>query len=64
MHFDFTISIGNIVTICVAAGAVWRMEGLLRWFMVEHEILIQDYCKRVGIEIKELPTRTKLWSRS
>jgi hypothetical protein len=59
MHFDFTISIGNIITIFVVFGALFRMDRLAAKFLVEHEILIADYCKRVGIEVEDMPTRMK-----
>ena len=63
MHFDLTISLGNILTI-IGCGLMWlrkerRMERLVEKFLIEHEILIADYCKRMGIDASELPTRIK-----
>lgn len=59
MHFDFTISIGNILTLAGVGFFLFRMDRLAAKFLVEHEILISDYCKRVGIETKDMPTRMK-----
>jgi hypothetical protein len=61
MHFDATISIGNIVAFFTIIGAIWRIERLMNWFLIEHEILIKDYCSRQNppIEIGDLPTRSK-----
>jgi hypothetical protein len=39
--------------------AMFRLDRLAGKFLVEHEILIGDYCKRIGIEQKDLPTRMK-----
>jgi hypothetical protein len=64
MHFDMTISLGQIAVIVtlvgVAVGAVRRMD----WYMVEHEILMQDYCERRRVKVKDLPTRQKLWGKA
>ena len=59
MHFDFTISLGNLITMFLIAAALFRMDRLAAKFLVEHEILIADYCKRIGIEIEDMPTRMK-----
>jgi hypothetical protein len=59
MHFDFTVSFGNIVTLCLVGIGLFRMDRLAAKFLVEHEILIADYCKRLGIEVKDMPTRMK-----
>lgn len=36
---------------------IWRLEAFSTRFMIEHEILIRDYCQRHDIEVEELPTR-------
>lgn len=59
MHFDFTVTLGNLITVVALIGAIWRAERLLQWFLVEHEILIKDYCERHGVEVKDLPTRSR-----
>lgn len=59
MHFDLTISLGNVLAIGMVFIGLFRMDRLAAKFLVEHEILIADYCKRVGIEVKDLPTRMK-----
>ena len=62
MHFDFTVTIGNIISIGAVLGAVWRIEIWLRkldWMLMEHEILVREYCKRNDIKIQDLPTRLR-----
>jgi hypothetical protein len=59
MHFDGTFSLGNMVTMAVAIGVLVRMDRIAAKFLVEHEILISDYCKRIGVEVKDLPTRMR-----
>lgn len=57
MHFDFTISLGQMVTLGVVTLATFRLESLISRFGIEHEILIRDYCERKGIRLGDLPTR-------
>jgi hypothetical protein len=59
MHFDFTISLGNLLTLFIVGAALFRMDRLAAKFLVEHEILISDYCDRLGIKVENLPTRMK-----
>lgn len=47
MHFDFTISIGNLITLGFVGLGMFRMDRLASKFLVEHEILISDYCSRI-----------------
>lgn len=58
-----SFTVGNIITVAVVVGAILRFEtrvaGLVRSFLVEHEILIADYCKRTGVKADDLPTRLK-----
>jgi hypothetical protein len=56
-HFDFTITLGNLATMFAVVVAVVRIEIVTTRLLMEHEILIRDYCKRNSIEIKDLPTR-------
>ena len=44
--------------------ALQRTNRILDKFMIEHEILIMDYCKRMEIDVKDLPTRLKGLSRT
>lgn len=60
VHFDFTVTLGNIITVLMLGGTVWRVEGLIRRFATEHEILIRDYCVRHGLKLSDLPTRFRL----
>jgi len=64
-----------VVTFLASAGAVlaflWRIakalqktNRILDKFLMEHEILIMDYCKRMEIDVKDLPTRLKDLSRT
>jgi hypothetical protein len=59
MHFDFSFSLGNIVTLVAIVAMFLRVDRIAAKFLVEHEILVADYCKRTGIEVRDLPTRIK-----
>lgn len=59
MHFEFNVTIGQIMVMASFVGMVWRVEKLLAWFLVEHEMLISDYCDRKGFKVGQLPTRVK-----
>ena len=62
MHFDLSFTLGNVVTISTLMGLgaiLLRVDRTLRRFAVEHEMLIADYCKREGIRVRDLPTRSK-----
>lgn len=59
-------SAGNIAVLVAVVAAIWRIEMLLRtlfrkldWFMMEHEMLVLDYCRRNNIDVGDLPTRFK-----
>ena len=63
MHFDLSFTLGNVVTISTLMGLgaiLLRVDRTLRRFAVEHEMLIADYCKREGIRVRDLPTRSRL----
>jgi hypothetical protein len=66
MHFDLSISLGNVLTV-IGVAVIWfrkerRMEHLIEKFLIEHELMVIDYCKRLGISVEDLPTRMKgLW---
>jgi hypothetical protein len=57
MHFDFNIGISQVVNFVLLIGTIIRVEQWGRRFLVEHEILIRDYCKRNDIDLDDLPTR-------
>lgn len=63
MHlvFDPTISLGNLLTLVITLTAVFaaltRIDRQLAKFLIEHEILIGEYCKLHGIKAHDLPTR-------
>jgi hypothetical protein len=57
MHFDLTITPGQIVIFCTLLGAVWKFDRILTFFTIEHEMLIEDYCERKGIDLSSMPTR-------
>lgn len=59
MHIDMTISLGNIISLAVLFGVAWRVDNLFRRFAIEHEILVRDYCERHGLELSDLPTRSR-----
>lgn len=59
MHWTMDISIGNVITLVGVAIALFRMDRIASKFLIEHEILISDYCKRIGIEVKDMPTRMR-----
>jgi hypothetical protein len=63
VHFDWTIGVGNIIAFLaclLSVLALWRrIETLLAKFMIEHELLVRDYCQRKGIALEDIPTRLK-----
>ena len=59
MHLDLTISLGNILTVLALLGVIWRVDNILRKFIIEHEILMSWYCKAHNITLQEVPTRVK-----
>ena len=59
MHIDFSVSIGNILTYIAIVGFAIRFETIIHKFLIEHEMLVQDYCKRNHLQMRELPTRSR-----
>lgn len=59
MHFDFTISLGNILTIAAILGLIWRVDRVVAKFLIEHEMLMGWYCKEHDIKLQDIPTRMK-----
>lgn len=64
MHFDWTITFGNVVTIFTAVGGVLmvfaRIDWLFRTFLFEHEMLVDWYCREHHISRADLPSRSRL----
>jgi hypothetical protein len=56
---NFAFSIGDLVTILSIVGGIWRVERFFGKFLVEHEILVKDYCERHGLMPYDLPTRSR-----
>ena len=59
MHFDFTVTLGQVVTLGIVLGALARIEWWFRRTWLEHEILIRWYAKENNIKLSDLPTRFK-----
>jgi hypothetical protein len=57
------IFLGSVPGIAAVLGYLWRMDRNLSRFLVEHEILVLDYCRREKITPDMLPTRTKLMAK-
>jgi len=58
MHFDLTVSLGNLVTIGALLIAIIRWDRKLARYDVEHEMLIGWYCKSHNMRVRDLPTRS------
>lgn len=62
IHFTWDISIGQILTGVPLFGigvALLKIYNMMLMFRMEHEILMQDWSKRTGIELHTIPTRQK-----
>jgi hypothetical protein len=61
---ESTVTLGNLLTIaCVivsALGLALWIRKFLTLYLVEHEMLMLDYCQRRGLDMDELPTRRSL----
>ena len=58
MHFDFTVTLGQVVMLLALAGGFLRIERKLMYFLTEHEMLIAEYAERNGKKVSDLPTRS------
>ena len=61
------IILGALVNVVALLTGIWKLSQIsahvkstFDYFAREHEILIQDYCDRKGIELKDLATRLRL----
>ena len=57
IHFDWSISLGQIITAVAVLGLLFKIQQFHNTLLIEHEILVTDYCERKGIKKHELPTR-------
>ena len=61
-HIEWTITIGDMAMVLTVLfgllGTIRKVEKILDFFKVEHELLINDYCHRHNIRPHELPTRS------
>jgi hypothetical protein len=57
MHFDLTITLGQLLTFLGIVGVGWGLSQRLSLYQIEHEMLMQKYCEDAGIQIDTLPTR-------
>ena len=53
------VSVGQIGVFFTLLVALWRINTFHNRLMVEHEILVQDYCDRNGLDPNAMPTRAK-----
>lgn len=61
MHFDWgTFTFKDVLTLGLLVGWGMRIDRRVTRFLIEHEILIGDYCERKSIEIKKFPTRLQV----
>ena len=64
MHFDWTITLGNVITVFIAVVSVLvvlaRIDWLFRSFLFEHEMLVEWYCQEHHISRRDLPSRSRM----
>ena len=55
-HLDWSVTPWQIVV------ALWlfRVDRRISQFMLEHEVLVRDYCDRHNIEVKDFMPRLKV----
>jgi len=53
VHIDWSISLGNIVTVGTMIGVAVFYHAKFVILMLEHDVLKADYCKRNGLEFKD-----------
>lgn len=56
MHFDFTITLGQVVTICVIAGGFLKLYGPLTIRIWEHDLMWEKFAADNGISSGERVT--------
>lgn len=50
MHFEFTVTLGQVGLFVALIALIWRVEVFTTWFLIEHEMLIKWYCDEHSIE--------------
>ncbi len=57
---------GALINVGVLVGGLWKLSQIARhvqrtfdYFAREHEMVMQDYAERKGIELGDLPTRIR-----
>lgn len=53
------IILGSIPGVLAILVMLNRFDRRMRVFMIEHEMLMHDYAKSNGVELKNLPTRSR-----
>jgi len=53
------IIVGSIPAVAAVGFFLHRIERRFNFLMIEHEILVKDYCDRNNIEVHDLPTRVR-----
>jgi len=61
MHLDFSVSLGQIAIFISILGVGWNISRKLSFYQIEHELLIKKYCDDLGLDLTDLPTRTRKW---
>lgn len=51
MHFDWTISLGNLLTIVSALGVLLRVNNLFNLYGHEHDAMWVKFCKETGTDV-------------
>ena len=52
---------GSFLALVSVLGLLARLDRRLQSLLVEHNMLINDYCQRNNINVERLPTRLKPW---
>ncbi len=54
---------GTILTLVLGflsiLGYFRRIEKKMDFYLIEHEMLMADYAARIGVQLHQLPTRTR-----
>ena len=53
------IAIGSLPIGLTILLWLFHIDRQLTLFIVEHHMLLTDYCKRMGLKMEELPTRVR-----
>jgi len=53
------VAVGSAPGIILVLSYFFRLDRRLQRWMVEHEVLMDWFCKEHGVEKRNLPTRSK-----